>query len=332
MYEMMASIFDRRIRISFTNFWVGFKPGDLGVFLKTIENNCSFSTSLCKESRKYRVVKYYSPHIHFLSTFGDVKKVKDSNARVKIFYSGENVDKTSFNSALTIYNGSCIDSVDLSLGFNYTEADNYIRFPLWFLYFFSRCSSKDEIKSIFDTAENAKRQYQKIKFCSLISRHDTSGLRTKIYNDVTQIANVDCPGIFLHNDDTLKSKYNDNKRMYLQQYKFNICPENSIGEGYCTEKIFDCLFSGCIPIYNGWSKNPEPDIVNPNIILWYDEFDLGNNKCTLNEIKKLHENDKLYRSFVEQPFFCDTAVDKIYDILATVNDKIREILVSKKII
>ena len=38
----------------------------------------------------------------------------------------------------------------------------------------------------------------------------------------------------------------------LREYKFAICYENAQKiEGYITEKIFDCFFSGCIPIYWG---------------------------------------------------------------------------------
>ena len=38
----------------------------------------------------------------------------------------------------------------------------------------------------------------------------------------------------------------------LRQYRFSICYENAHGyPGYITEKIFDCLFAGCVPIYLG---------------------------------------------------------------------------------
>lgn len=37
----------------------------------------------------------------------------------------------------------------------------------------------------------------------------------------------------------------------LSQYKFCICYENGILNGWITEKIFDCFFSGCVPIYLG---------------------------------------------------------------------------------
>lgn len=44
----------------------------------------------------------------------------------------------------------------------------------------------------------------------------------------------------------------DRKKSVLEKYKFSICYENTKGiPGYITEKIFDCFFSGCVPIYLG---------------------------------------------------------------------------------
>ncbi|MDE1309876.1 glycosyltransferase family 10 [Vibrio aestuarianus] len=44
----------------------------------------------------------------------------------------------------------------------------------------------------------------------------------------------------------------DSKRKTMCNYKFAICYENAqMIPGYITEKIFDCFFSGCIPIYWG---------------------------------------------------------------------------------
>ena len=45
------------------------------------------------------------------------------------------------------------------------------------------------------------------------------------------------------------------KREVLEKYKFSICYENAYGyEGYITEKIFDCFFAGCVPVYLGSSN------------------------------------------------------------------------------
>lgn len=42
------------------------------------------------------------------------------------------------------------------------------------------------------------------------------------------------------------------KREALQKYKFAICYENARDiPGYITEKIFDCFFAGCVPVYWG---------------------------------------------------------------------------------
>ena len=53
---------------------------------------------------------------------------------------------------------------------------------------------------------------------------------------------------------TYKGSISDKNRI-MQKYKFSICYENTSDKtGYVTEKIFDCFFSGCIPIYLG-AKN-----------------------------------------------------------------------------
>lgn len=44
----------------------------------------------------------------------------------------------------------------------------------------------------------------------------------------------------------------DSKKEVLEKYKFTICYENARDiNGYITEKIFDCFFAGCVPIYWG---------------------------------------------------------------------------------
>ncbi|MES2964625.1 MAG: glycosyltransferase family 10 [Bdellovibrionota bacterium] len=49
-----------------------------------------------------------------------------------------------------------------------------------------------------------------------------------------------------------------NKRATLETYRFAICFENARDiPGYVTEKIFDCLMAGCVPVYWG-----SPDIAS----------------------------------------------------------------------
>ena len=56
----------------------------------------------------------------------------------------------------------------------------------------------------------------------------------------------------------LKPKYPSHKgavkskREVLRKYKFAICYENAKDiPGYITEKLFDCFFAGCVPVYRG---------------------------------------------------------------------------------
>lgn len=41
------------------------------------------------------------------------------------------------------------------------------------------------------------------------------------------------------------------KREVLQHYSFSICFENAEAPGYITEKIFDSMIAGCVPVYLG---------------------------------------------------------------------------------
>ncbi|WP_221174519.1 glycosyltransferase family 10 domain-containing protein [Pseudomonas marginalis] len=50
----------------------------------------------------------------------------------------------------------------------------------------------------------------------------------------------------------------DSKDAVLKKTKFSICYENVKGlPGYITEKIFDCFFAGCVPVY--WGANDITD-------------------------------------------------------------------------
>ena len=45
----------------------------------------------------------------------------------------------------------------------------------------------------------------------------------------------------------------ESKHEILSQYKFSLCLENMVMKGYITEKIFDCLYTGTVPLYLGAS-------------------------------------------------------------------------------
>jgi hypothetical protein len=76
----------------------------------------------------------------------------------------------------------------------------------------------------------------------------------------------------------------------LKDYKFSIVIENSIENGYFTEKLLDCFLSGTIPIYVG-SKSVNDYFDENGIIHFEGDEDLPN------ILEKL--TDELYQSKME---------------------------------
>ncbi len=61
------------------------------------------------------------------------------------------------------------------------------------------------------------------------------------------------------------------KKNILSQYNFCICFENVANKrGYITEKIFDCFFSGTIPVYKG--ANNISEYIPQNCFIDYNQF------------------------------------------------------------
>lgn len=63
----------------------------------------------------------------------------------------------------------------------------------------------------------------------------------------------------------------DNKLDTLSKYKYSICFENQQKvKGYITEKIFDCFFANCIPIY--WGAENISDYIPENTFIDWRKF------------------------------------------------------------
>ena len=57
-----------------------------------------------------------------------------------------------------------------------------------------------------------------------------------------------------------------NKVEVMRKYKFCVAMENSVRQDYMTEKMWDGLMAGCIPIYMGSSNAPHI-IPDPNSVI-----------------------------------------------------------------
>ena len=94
------------------------------------------------------------------------------------------------------------------------------------------------------------------KFC-LIATTNVPGNKDIKSNLIDKLKQIDiCDTLDIYKIDILnKSCYHSVELLNVfNKYKFVFVCENSLGTGYITEKIFNCLFARCIPIYWGCSN------------------------------------------------------------------------------
>ena len=319
LWEWVRLPFDRDYRIFFQNFWYGGKDQANIWFYPVIASLYSRldPSAACRISR-------IRPHLGMLSVLGDAGKIEAVRAQRRAFFTGECV-RPKGPTEWSIYSDYCLDKVDLAIGFDFEGSVNnpkYLRFPLWIMYLFNGLEEKDEVAA--KVAELNQCRFPKSKFCALVARHDKNGIRTKIYEAISRIDKVDCAGPWNRNDRSLIDAFGDDKQSYLKQYQFNICPENTQGEGYVTEKLFQSFQSGCIPIYNGYCDDPEPFVVDKNAFIFWSEE--GDNDEAVERVRRLSMDDAEYERFLRRPRFRADAVDFIWESLERLRSRLGAIL------
>ncbi|WP_316792785.1 glycosyltransferase family 10 domain-containing protein [Pedobacter frigoris] len=249
------------------------------------------------------------------SVFGPKKLIKKSQSLIKLFYTGENVERYKD------YKDHCSDLVDVMVGFDYKDDSAYQRFPYWLEFLFRPEVNAGMIREQWTNLVNKHIcPDENKKFTSLVSSHDDGKIRTILFNGLSQIDRVDSGGKYLNNTSSLKDDFNNNKGNFIGHYKFNICPENSNREGYVTEKVFEALRSNTIPIYWGSNNNPEPDVLNKDAILFYDGPE--SLPALMKQVDELHTNPKLYLEFLNQPKFKPDAAEYIIHQFESLHSKI----------
>jgi len=258
--------------------------------------------------------------LSFYSVFGPRPKMLLGRGKVNVFFTAENVQSgpnRRYRDHARAYN------MDLCIGFEHLTYENYFRFPLWMMVACKPSASEKDIRITCKQLSHPPTGTRE-KFASLVARHDTSGLRRAIFQEISQIGKVDCDGILMHNNDDLKLQYHDNKTEYLRSYRFNICPENSNTYGYVTEKLLDAIAAGCIPLYWGSDNNPEPDVFNHDAILFWRSGQ--NNDELLNMVRELYTSDRRYMAFSQQPRLLPHASDYIVEAFRGLEQRFRELL------
>jgi hypothetical protein len=191
------------------------------------------------------------------SCFGDINRVLNTPAKKKMFYYGENLTNyPPYNDDQLLY-----ETFDLVVGFKSTNG--HVRFPLWLIYYpYYNYNPDDNVLKYVQNEYDRNMQKEKTIFATHVARHDRNRLRSLICDEVRKYGIVMYPGAFRNNTKKIGLSSKD-KIDYISHSRFNICPENSAFEGYCTEKIFQAFEGGTIPLYWG-VDSPEPGLIHTN--------------------------------------------------------------------
>ena len=150
----------------------------------------------------------------------------------------------------------------------------------------------------------------KDKFCALIA-NNPEGLRVNLFNSISQYKQVDGYGNMFRNP-LRKSKF-----ALLPEYKFCLCPENSIYDGYVTEKLIDAYAGLTVPIYSG-TISVDCDFNERAFLNYQNSKDMEH---FVEGISMFDTNLELYQNLYEQPLL--NKKPKLDDAIAFVRSLVK---------
>lgn len=190
---------------------------------------------------------------------------------------------------------------------NRGDTHNWVKYPIY----------RYSVKFTQDSFEETNRHVLTIDkttikakaFCTLINRHDWGNTRTPIYERVSKIGHVACPGKLFNNCSNEELNQMGNIE-YIKKFIFNICSENFGNDhpGYVTEKLMNACLGGAIPIYFGELDEIDRLIFNVDRILFLNK---DNTDEIGDRVKYLYENLDALERFYRQPVFCAGAYEEM---------------------
>ena len=242
------------IKINFVDFWYGFD--------KT--NNYFYNLLL----KKYIVLIDDKPDFLFYSCFGEEYLKFDC---IRIFYTGENIRPNFL-------------ACDFAFSFDFNKRKNHFRLPLYSLYIDHR-NMLDQLQTL-DQREEAREIWRsKTKFCCMVVSNPNSLKRLEFFKNLSKVKQVDSGGSVLNN---IGGRVED-KAGFIKDYKFVISFENSVHDGYTTEKILEPIFTDCIPIY--WGNRLVDRDFNAKRFIDYNKF--KSEKELINKLLEIDQNEEL---------------------------------------
>lgn len=284
------------MNIYYCDFWPGFDP------------NCNWFNLLFRDVFGDSEINFNaSPEeadIIFASSFGN-ERYKINNKKAKrIFYTGEN-ERPDLN----------FGDYSLSFDFDSYEGKNF-RLPHWYLYinwwgepnFPHARISMEMLNKKWDPEEIWNRN----NFCSIVIGNPVQN-RLEVASKLNEFKEV-------HGFGRVFGRYYEGCKIeLLENYRWNICFENSITEGYITEKLLEAKISGCIPIYYGHQSV----LVDFNTSSFINYTNYNSTKELLDKISFYEKDKASFKHLASNPLF-----DKMPD-LSNLITFIKNVMVQK---
>ncbi len=118
--------------------------------------------------------------------------------------------------------------------------------------------------------------------------------RTRYAGRLMQVLGIHSYGRLLRNRTVANDRGRETKRTVLSDYKFTLCFENALAEDYVTEKFFDPLVAGSVPVYLG---APNIEAFAPGDRCFIDIRHFDNPEALADHLKALDRDDTAYEAF-----------------------------------
>jgi len=262
------------VKVQFINFWKGFQEQGYA-FLELFQK------------RYNQQIDGKNPDIQFIADriCHKPKPVVLNPNSVSVFYTGENTPPPA--------------KYDYSFSFEPTTDTNF-QMPI-----FARC------KYYFDFLEqhhpNRYQKQPKVQFCNFVYRNQRPQERQRFCKLLQEYKHVDCPGEVLNNMPNFTQRgrkardWLSDKISFISKYKFTIAFENESSPNYVTEKIFDPLYAGSIPIY--WGAPNVTEYFNPKSFINVQDF--ASFDEVIEFVKEIDTNTDLYQEMRLAPVIHD---------------------------
>ncbi len=261
---------NRIVRIWFCDFWPYFNPYD-NYFTRVLKNNYDL------------ILDEKNPELIIFSVFG-YSHLRYINA-IRVQYIGENVRPNYWES-------------DFSLSFDY---ENYqhknLRLPLYVIY--------GSISQLLDKVTDKNLVAVPPRFCNMVVSNPNGNFRNNFFKKLSQIKTIDSGGSYCNN---IGEKVKD-KVAFMRNYRFSIAFENSSYPGYTTEKIYESMIAGSIPIY--WGNSWIAKEFNENSFVNLHKF--SNTNQAIDYILRIDNNIDLYKEKYTQPWLLPMHIENYFN-------------------